>query len=138
MRRNVIGAVVITILVLGALGALGFGLYQVGYQNGLIETGTEIVVNKVGPALHPGNWGPGWGVGGFGFFGIFLKILFFLLIFGLIARLFFGPRRWGPGPYWGRGWDQGHEHPMEQRLTDWHEKAHGDESPKKTGSEQDT
>jgi hypothetical protein len=136
MRRNVLGAVLLTILVLGALGAAGFGLYQIGYQQGLVQTGTEVVVNTPGPGFHPGYWGPGfWG---FGFFGIFFKILFFFLIFGLIARLFFGPRHWGPGPYWRKGWQEGHESPMEQRLTEWHHNAHGDESPKKPDTDQDT
>jgi hypothetical protein len=129
MRRNVVGAVLITILVLGALGAAGFGLYQIGYQQGLVETGAEVVVNTT-PGYHPGWWGPGFA--GFGFFGIFFKILFFVLVFGLIARIFFGPRRWGwgSGPYWGRGWHDQHSSPMDQHLSEWHEKAHGDQQDK--------
>ncbi|MGH8915178.1 MAG: hypothetical protein ACRDZM_11770 [Acidimicrobiia bacterium] len=132
MRRNVIGTVLITVLVLGALSALGFGLYQIGYQNGLVETGAEVVVHEA-RGLHPGFWGHGFG--GFGIFGLFFKILFFFLIFGLIARLFFGPRRWGwgPGPYGGRGWHDPEGSPMEQRLADWHERAHGDEPKDKPG-----
>jgi hypothetical protein len=62
---------------------------------------------------------------------VILKILFFFLIFGLIARLFFGPRRWVlPGPYWAGRWGEGHG-PGEERLARWHEEAHrGDPSPK--------
>jgi hypothetical protein len=123
MRRNVIGTILITLLVVGALGAIGFGLWQMGYQRGLVETGAEVVVNT---ARGVGDWwGPGWGVG-FGFFGFFFKILFVILLIGLISRLFFGPRRWGPGPYWGRGWHEGDQHPMDQHLTQWHDQAHGD------------
>ena len=45
MRRNVVGTVLITLLVVGALGAIGFGVWQMGYQRGLVETGAEVVVN---------------------------------------------------------------------------------------------
>ena len=122
MRRNVIGTILLTILVLGALGTVGFGIYQIGFEQGLVETGTEVVVR--GPGVQPGYWGYG-GFGAFGVFGLFFRVLFLFLIIGLIARLFFG-RRWGGGPYWGRDWHDGHESPMERRLSEWHEKAHDD------------
>lgn len=127
MRRSVIGTVLITVLVIGALGAIGYGLYSVGYTQGLAQDASRVVVNAP-RMVHPGAfWGHGFGIG-FGFFGIFFKILLFALIIGLIARLFFGPRRWGygPGPYWGGGWHDGTAHPAEQRLNDWHQKAHGE------------
>jgi hypothetical protein len=113
---------VITVLVLGALGAIGYGLWQTGYQQGLVENGAEIVVPHSGVAVGP-YWHGGWG---WGFFGIF-RILFLILIIGLIARFFFGPRRWGwgPGPYrYGRGTSSA----VDERLSDWHRQAH-DENP---------
>ena len=133
MKRSVIGTVLITVLVLGALGAIGLGLYQVGYTNGLAESGAEVVVNNPVPAFH-GWWG--WGPGiGFGFFGIFFKIFFVILIIGLISRLFWGPRRWGPpGPYWDRGWHDEHRPPMEERMDEWHQKAHQEETSPPPGA----
>jgi hypothetical protein len=136
MRRNVVGTVLITLLIVGALGAIGFGLWQMGYQRGLVETGAEVVTRTVN-GIH-GWWGPGWGLGGFGFFGLFFKVLLLFLLFGLIARLFFGPRRWGgPGPYWGRDWHEGHGSP-EQRMTEWHDRAHGNPTNPKPEPERDT
>ena len=127
MTRKMVGTVLITLLVVGALGAIGFGLYQTGFQQGLVENGADVIVDGARHGFRGGWGGPGWGFG-FGFFGLILRILFFFLIFGLIARLFFGPRRWGP--YWAGRWDEGHA-PMEERLSQWHEKAHGqDPTPK--------
>lgn len=130
MTRKMIGTVLITLLVVGALGAIGYGLYQTGFQQGLVEDGAQVVIDGTRDGFRGGWWGPGFGWG-FGFFGVILKILFFFLIFGLIARLFFGPRRWGPpGPYWGGRWGEGHG-PGDERLAEWHEKAHGrDPTPK--------
>ncbi len=135
MKRNVIGTILITLLVVGALGAIGFGLFQMGYQQGLVETGTEVVTDTARGIGH--WWGPGWGVG-FGFFGLFFKILFVILIIGLISRLFFAPRRWGPGPYWGRGWHEGEHSPIDQHLAEWHDKAHGGTPPERPGPDQGT
>ena len=125
MRRNVVGAILITILAIGAISAIGYGLWQTGYQQGLVDNGAEVIVNSHGPV---GPVGPGWHGGwGWGFFGLF-RILFLVLIIGLIARLFFGPRRWGWGesgpPHRYGPW--GDRDAMEARLSDWHRHAHGD------------
>jgi hypothetical protein len=117
MRRNVFGVILATVLVLGALGAAGFGVYQLGYHEGLVETGTHVVVN--GPGFYPGWWG-------LGVFGIFFRFLFLFLVIGLIARLFFGRRRWGwgPGPYRGHDSHDSPGSPMEHRLNEWHARVH--------------
>jgi len=36
MRRSVIGTILATILILGAVGAVGYGLWNSGYQQGAI------------------------------------------------------------------------------------------------------
>ena len=57
-------------------------MWQTGYQQGLVGNGAEVIVNSHGPV------GPGWdGDWGWGFFELF-RILFLILIIGLIARLF--------------------------------------------------
>jgi len=124
MRRSVIGTILATILILGAVGAVGYGVWNNGYNQGAIaaaESTTEVVVAT-----------PGYtGFAGYGFFGLFFGIFFLFLLFGLISKLIFGRRYWRGGPgAWGKGWHgpQGHEEyrsSMEQRLTDWHEEAHG-------------
>ena len=108
MRRNVVGTVLITLLVVGALGAIGFGLWQLGYQQGLVETGAE-VVTRTASGVH-GWWGPGWGYG-FGFFGLFFKVLLFFLLFGLIAVLLRAATLGRSRAYWGRDWNEGRARP---------------------------
>lgn len=107
MRRNVWGAVAVTVAALGGLGLIGYQVYQAGYRAGLVEDGSEVVVR--------GFDGPGF----FGFFPLF-GILFFFLFVGFIARLAFG-RPWR-GPY--RDWYPEEGSSMDRRLGEWHERAH--------------
>ena len=124
MRRSVIGTILATILILGAVGAVGYGLWNSGYQQGAIEATESTAEVVVATPVYPGY-------GGFGVFGLFFGIFFLFLLFGLISKLMFGRRYWrgGPGP-WEKGWHgpDGHDEyrsRMEQRMTDWHEGAHG-------------
>ena len=114
------GRVLLVVLVIGAIGALGFGVWNAGYQQGLVETvgsTTDVVVTA---PFYPAFWG-------FGFFGLVFKLFVAILLFGLIAKLFFGRRYWrshhmsgGPEHYRSR---------MEERLSDWHDQAHGRAPP---------
>jgi hypothetical protein len=133
MKRSVVNTVLITLLVIGALGAIGFGVYQIGFQAGMVENGAEVVVNHRG--FDPWWAGHGVGLPAAGIFWIFVRVLFFVLIFGLIARLVFGPRRWGwgPGAYWGG--HPGPGHPMEDRLSEWHDQAHRGQTEPDEGSQ---
>ena len=71
-------------------------------------------------------YGYGWGFGFFPFFGFF----FFLLLLFFLLR----PRRWGwGGPYGMRGGQgPGGSGNLEEKLSDWHRKAHSseEEAPK--------
>lgn len=137
MKRTVVNAVLVTVLAIAALGAIGFGVYQIGFQAGLVESGAEVVVNTH-RGFGPGWVGHGFGAGGAGIFWLMLRVLFFVALFGLIARLVFGPRRWGwgPGPYWG-GY-QGPHHPTDDRLSEWHDRAHrGPEQSDETSSQRE-
>jgi hypothetical protein len=131
MRRSVWGGVIFTVLALGVLGIAGFGAYQLGYHQGLVETGTQIVVNHPGIGYYPGAWG-------FGAFGLFFRFLFVFLFIGLIAKIFFGRRHWGGRPYWADKWENDRLNPMEQRLADWHERAHQDPAPDQPDSSRST
>jgi hypothetical protein len=129
MRRSAIGAILFAILVLGALGAVGYGVYQIGYEQGLVASGAEVVGPLVG--YYPGLLG-------FGIFGLFFKIFFLFLVLALIGRFFFGRRRWRGGPPWAKEWHEGGTSPMDQRLAEWHRRAHTDGPPEGSTSEPTT
>jgi len=122
MRRNIVGPIVGTILTLGLLGVAGFGIYQAGYQNGLAETASEVVIR--GPRFYPP-------------FGFFFGFIFLLFLFGFISRLFFWGR-WRGGWSGPRSWDGQDGSPMEQRLHEWHDRAHHGERKYRSDSPDST
>jgi len=117
---RVFGRVLAVVLLLGVIGALGFGLWNSGYQQGLVETvdaTTEVVVTT---PYYPGYYG-------FGVFGLIFKIFFAFLFFGLIFKFLFGWRHWR-GYQNGPGAGPRHDHyrsTMEDRMKRWHDEAHG-------------
>jgi hypothetical protein len=88
---------------------VGFFSYQAGWAAGLA---TKVPEGAVAPYYY---YGPHF----FGFFGL-IPLLFFIL---LLAFIFRGGRRRGPG-YWG-----GPPSHIEDRLQEWHRRAHGEEPP---------
>jgi hypothetical protein len=118
-------AILLAVVIVG--GAI-YVAYETGFDNGAMaatvagdnsETGTVVV-----PAGFRGPYG--WH-GGFGFFPFF-PLLFLFLIFGI-----FRPWRWGGGP--GRGWNGGPPHTMmEERMSEWHKKAHNEGDANRPGS----
>jgi hypothetical protein len=121
MRRGfgLIGFLV-TLIVLVTVGAIA---YNIGWSEGL---GTHV---PEGAAAAPGYYGYGWH-GGFGFFGIFFFLLFIFGIFWLLRLAFFGRMmmRGGGWGYKGGGYGHGVPPGIEERLQEWHKRAHGEPS----------
>jgi hypothetical protein len=122
MRRGfgLIGLLVTAVLVV-IVGAIA---YNIGWSDGVathLPAGTA--------AAPPYYYGYGWHP--FGFFGIFFFLLFIFGIFWLLRLAFFGRMMMG-GRGWGyKGGGYGHGVPpgIEDRLQDWHKRAHGEPSP---------
>jgi hypothetical protein len=105
-RRTVIALVVAGIVGILAFGAIAGTIRQAGWNEGFLfgllagDGDTQALT----PYLTHGR-GFGWHHGGFGFFGFFFRILFFVFVLSLIAK-FFGFWRWrahmthGGGPHW--------------------------------------
>ncbi|HKV89167.1 MAG TPA: hypothetical protein VJT78_14325 [Candidatus Dormibacteraeota bacterium] len=137
MRRGfgLIGLVV-TAIVLVIVGAIA---YNIGWSDGL-NTHLPAVTNgtAAAPPYYYG-YGPHWGFGGpvFGILG-FLWFLFVLfVIFAIFRFIFFGRRMWGGGGWGhGHGWYGGQGMPpgIEERMQDWHRRAHGEQPPTTPGS----
>lgn len=110
------------VLVIALAGAIGYGVWNAGYEQGLVEATdatTEIVVTQ--------------SRGGFFPFGAIFGFFFLFFLFGLIFKFAFGWRRWG-GHYRGAGPSRYSTH-MGERLTQWHDEAHGKSPPTKVTSD---
>jgi hypothetical protein len=111
--RRWILAVVLFVALLGVGTAIGWRLYDIGYNHGLAHNGTATVVLR-DSGFH----------GGFFPFGIFFIPLFFFLFFGL-CRLIFWRGMWGGG-YGPRRFDDGQPFSQERRdrFAEWHRRQH--------------
>lgn len=107
------GRALFSLLIIGAIVALGYGVWDAGYQQGLVETADaarEVIVTP-----YPGYYG-------FGVFGLVFKVFLAFLLFGLLFKVLFGRR------YWRRYRMDGPDHyraKMESRMERWHDEAHG-------------
>lgn len=115
---RVFGRVLAVVLLLGAIGAIGFGVWNAGYQQGLVETVESTADVVVTAPYYPGYYG-------FGVFGLIFKIFFAFLLFGLVFKFMFGWRHWKR--YGGEGYEH-HRARMEDRMSRWHDQAHGQTS----------
>ena len=115
---------VLTAILLVAVGVIS---YQAGWSSGIA---TQVPAGTTAVAPYYYGYGPHfWG---FGIFGFFALLFFVFLFFGLIRAAMWG--RMGGG--WGyRG---GHKHgfsgggvppAIEERMQEWHRRAHGEPTP---------
>ncbi len=111
----------ILLLVALAVGVSN-GVWDAGYNQGVIDAAesTEIIVTQ------PYR-------GGFFPFGAVFGFFFLFLLFGMMFKFAFGWRRWG-GHYKRSGPD-GYRTHMEERMSRWHDKAHGHSPPSDATSE---
>lgn len=140
MRRILIALLVITAVVVGG-GFIASTAYRAGLAanvavvgagtTGAVSGGTTVVA----PVVTTGWYGPGWGWGGFPFFGFLATLFFLFLLFGMIRFLIgagrWGRGGWGPGPGYGPGPGRGShwETRAHQTFDDWHRAAHDPNAP---------
>lgn len=127
MRRGfgLIGLVV-TAIVLVIVGVIA---YNIGWSDGL-NTHLPAAGTTSAPAYYYGYGPHPWGFGGFGaLFGLFWFLLILFGLFWLFRIAFFGRRMWGGGWGGGHGYGQSHRMPpgIEERMQDWHKRAHGEQ-----------
>jgi len=123
MRRGFgfLGLVLTTIL----LVAVGVIAYQAGWSDGVATHLPDNATAAAGPYYYGPHFGFGFGL--FWFFGVFL---FLFLVFGLIRLAIFG--RMGRGWGYGGGYKHwGYQVPpaVEERMQEWHKRAHGEPAP---------
>ncbi len=118
MRRRLTRAFVQTLIAVTVIGAISYGIYQAGFDQGQIAAGSDLVENEraLGPFIY----------GGITFM---FKALFAFLLLGFFAKLF-AFRRFG---HHGHHGDRSERHEemrsrIEERLNEWHDKAHSDGS----------
>ncbi len=120
MNRRVWLSVLLTVLVIGVVAAIGYGVYQIGFDQGVAATAGETTT-----VIQAGHRGYGWG-----FFPWFIFPLFFFFLFFIGKAFWWGPWRGGWGGPYGAGQYRGGQGDVppniDQRLTTWHEQAHAE------------
>jgi hypothetical protein len=116
--------VALTGILLAVVGAVA---YQAGWSAGVA---THIPEGAVAAAPYYGYYAPHFF--GFGLFGFFWLLFILFLIFVLFRAARFGRgwgyyRGWGPGGHGGPG--GGVPPAVEERMQEWHRRAHGEPSP---------
>jgi hypothetical protein len=116
MRRGFgLLGLVVTVVIIAVVGVIA---YQAGWSDGF---GQHLPAAGSTGAPAPGYYYPYYYGPHFFGFGWIFGLLFFLFILWLLARLAFGFGRWG-----GRGWGYGGSWRQyrEERMREWHDRAH--------------
>ena len=118
MRRRPTRTLVLTLLAVMVIGGISFGIYQAGFDQGQIAAGSDLVENRraIGPFIYGGT-------------AFMFKALFAFLMLGFFAKLF-AFRRFAHHGHPGERSERHEEmrSRIEERLTEWHEKAHAEGS----------
>jgi hypothetical protein len=129
MLRRILPGVLITVLVVGALAAVGGLAYRAGIIQGLTQSGKVEFVAPPAGGFYP--YHPGLFFHPFSFLGCLVPLFFFFLFFGVMRMVFFRPWGWrhgGPGLMHHGPWggERGHVPSM---FEEWHKRAHGEGAP---------
>jgi len=122
------------LLMLALAAGVGLFTYNLGMAQGIAQSGAVAAApaapgTAVAPVyIYPRYWGWGWRGWGFGFFPFF-GIFWFFIVFGLLRRLWWGPRWYRRGYY---GYGCGPYGYYDRDLNDWHRRAHGEQPPPTT------
>src|SRR5579864_5723494 len=113
------------------LGIVGVIAYNLGWTNGVAA---HLPAGAGAPPYY--YYGGPFG-GGFAFFGFLWFLLILFGVFWLFRLAFFGRRYWGGGS--GGGWGSGqgpsgHTMTREERMREWHQRAHGEAPSNPSGT----
>jgi hypothetical protein len=126
---RIAGAVLLTLLLVGAAAAIGYMAYSAGLAQGAAQTGAQVVAPAAGAPVpyygYPAYW---YRPFGFGFLGCLVPLFFLFLVFIAVRMVFgcFGWRRHGPWGWHGGPWgsDEMRNH-WRERAEEWHREQHG-------------
>ena len=122
MRRGFgILGLVLSLVLISVVGVIA---YNVGWSDGIAQH-LPAAGSTAAPAAGYYPYYYGYGPHFFGFGWIF-GLLFFLFIIWIFFRVIFGFGRWGRG--WGYGPRGGWHQYRDERMREWHDRAHSGES----------
>ncbi len=123
MERRWFPRLLAVVLALVILAGIGYGVFNLGFAQGLASKAAPAARQAGTPAPYYGwplwfGGGPFWG---FHLLGLFFGIFVLFAVLRLISFAFWGPR-WGYWRHGHGGWDD--EHDVPPRFREWHDRAH--------------